>query len=617
MTKLFSIAILISLMGCKAGVKGEGSSFLQSIRRLIPSSLSGDQELYNEIVKSGGYFALSYHLPGSDNASPENNYFAAIEESAASTECYQLVSGEQVWQSLGGANAKAVVAPKQYFVSDGKLVPSALREFKLSCQGASLRKDFYSDDGSTLLKSLTIDHLSLKPLNGNLAASADELLAQYPLKAWSQAGYTLANALWLPGSAYIKQHESYAKDSIAVSDCSMQEAGLPSPVPCAVKRLEDFFPYVWTHADGSFRSSYQLADGDITTYKTGMRIWIAKQAIDGRGSQFSCFVEREGAIYFAILSKAGAEDLIQQTDGTAVAYRILLNKTALTSLTQAFIPASIRGTAIASDVGAAALDLFGLGGHGLNGALGAIDLNQLYNLPQDISGKGQVLALIAALGPVDILSDLNVMSQFYGLSSMSPCVANQHPCLQLQTTLKNAETSEVIDAALALEILHAMAPGADIILIEPEDKTPSGITKAIETASALPGVVSVTVAVGSSEAQEASLKAVVQKFPQLAFFATKSGDFPITQTPINAHPAPFAIYLQGRWAFVGGVSLAPPIWAGIVAILAEGFSKQNRSLAAAIQKAGQDGGGFSTLLESAKAASGDVTHLLKYLLSLP
>ncbi len=72
--------------------------------------------------------------------------------------------------------------------------------------------------------------------------------------------------------------------------------------------------------------------------------------------------------------------------------------------------------------------------------------------------------------------------------------------------------------------------------------------------------------------------------------------------------SPIAIFYEQQWHIGGGTSASAPLWAGVVALIAQSFQQKNLSLPNAIIQLSANGGGFNVMLYAAKAANSTVFY---------
>jgi subtilase family serine protease len=228
-------------------------------------------------------------------------------------------------------------------------------------------------------------------------------------------------------------------------------------------------------------------------------MWIANSPLPPSNgtTTYRVFYEANGNVYMAALEKSGTAFLYSQTDGSFVDYTITFNQAAINSITQGLITgASVAGSKAGNSSEVPTVDLFGIGGHAVNGALAPADLQAHYRLPSGLNGAGQTIAIVDAPGSGDVADDLNVFSQYYNLpqcNSANPCF--QHIDLSNGAPIQSNQDwgSEV---ELDTQTVHAVAPGAKIILVTANSQNLSDIIAAINYAAGLPGVTAVTMSFG-------------------------------------------------------------------------------------------------------------------------
>jgi subtilase family serine protease len=106
-------------------------------------------------------------------------------------------------------------------------------------------------------------------------------------------------------------------------------------------------------------------------------------------------------------------------------------------------------------------------------------------------GSGETIALIEAYHDPTLASDLNVFDQAYGLPTPSLTVDN------LAGGLTNDGWG--LEESLDVEWSHAVAPGANLLVVEASSQTLPALIAAVNIARDTPGVVSVSMSWGFSE----------------------------------------------------------------------------------------------------------------------
>jgi subtilase family serine protease len=112
------------------------------------------------------------------------------------------------------------------------------------------------------------------------------------------------------------------------------------------------------------------------------------------------------------------------------------------------------------------------------------------------NGSGQTIAIVDAYNQPNIANDLHIFDSMYGLSDPpSLQVVNENGGSSLPTTNQGWGLEESLD----VEWAHAMAPGANIILVEANSNSYSDLMAGVNYARNLPGVSVVSMSWGSSE----------------------------------------------------------------------------------------------------------------------
>lgn len=169
------------------------------------------------------------------------------------------------------------------------------------------------------------------------------------------------------------------------------------------------------------------------------------------------------------------------------------------------------------------------------------------------NGAGQTIALIDAYNDPTIQADLTAFDAAFGLANTTLTVVNQNGATTgLPAVDPEGPGSDdwEVEEALDVEWAHAMAPGADIILVEATDSSPSNLFAAANWARQETGVSVVSMSWGgnetSSETQYDSI------------FTTPSGHIGVTfiaSTGDSSAPAGYPAYSPNVLA-VGGTELS-------------------------------------------------------------
>jgi hypothetical protein len=107
------------------------------------------------------------------------------------------------------------------------------------------------------------------------------------------------------------------------------------------------------------------------------------------------------------------------------------------------------------------------------------------------NGSGETIAIIEAYHDPTLVSDLAVFDQTYNLPATTPTVVN----------LGGARSNPgwALEESLDVEWAHAIAPGANLVVIEAKAQTRSALLAAVDTARYLPGVDVVSMSWGFGE----------------------------------------------------------------------------------------------------------------------
>ena len=112
-------------------------------------------------------------------------------------------------------------------------------------------------------------------------------------------------------------------------------------------------------------------------------------------------------------------------------------------------------------------------------------------------GSGETIALIEAYNDPTITSDLNTFDQTFGLPPANLTVVNQAGNAVSATAQTNSGWTE--EESLDVETAHAIAPGANILVVEANSQSIQDLLAAVNTARNTPGVVAVSMSWGFPE----------------------------------------------------------------------------------------------------------------------
>ena len=478
-------------------------------------TLSPDQQTFESVNLQGGQYSLLWHFPyGGGNMVSGTDYLAAVSSGVLAQSPSQGAQVETAHStSLDAALQGRVPNPTRY-VSFGSIVVAPTNTLRrVSYVGTGVRVDYLASDGFTVLTSAQFSQYSSVPLAGTMGDSPEELLAGVPIQDWVGYHNFAATATWQSGSAYIKQHGARVGDVVIAEDCPNDTTPVTTtgnlPSPCATgATLEQIFPATLPLQTLHPYEHALLADGHIAQV-AGVRMWVANAPLppdEDATPAYRVYFELNGNVYTGILEKDGTPFRYRQADGSAVDYTMSLNQAAVDSLQAGVITGATAGSQAGSsaEIGAT-VDLFGIGGHGIDGALAPVDLRTHYDIPAGLDGSGQTIAIVDAPALYDVAqADLNVFSQAYGLPQCN--VAN--PCFQhvdLSSGVPAPDDRWSSEIALDTQMAHAIAPGATIVLVTAASRSEADLMAAVDYAAALPGLTAMSLSFsGTSTSAQAT-----------------------------------------------------------------------------------------------------------------
>ena len=162
-----------------------------------------------------------------------------------------------------------------------------------------------------------------------------------------------------------------------------------------------------------------------------------------------------------------------------------------------------------------------------------------------LDGTGQTIAIVDAYDNPNIFQSLDAFDTQFGLTDSGPTLAQQYgPASSFLTVLnQSGQTTSLpatdpngagtanweLEAALDVEWVHAIAPGAQIVLVEANSQSLSDLMAGVATAASQPGVSVVSMSWGFPEGQavfaadEANYDSVFN-VPGVTFLAS-TGDY--------------------------------------------------------------------------------------------
>ena len=172
------------------------------------------------------------------------------------------------------------------------------------------------------------------------------------------------------------------------------------------------------------------------------------------------------------------------------------------------------------------VDLVGIGGTGVNGALSPQDLRTHYDVPAGLDGTGQTIAVVNAPGPANInyVDDLEAYSQAFGLPLCADSAGSCFLHVDLSSGIFTGTTNGgATEATLDIEMVHAMAPRANIVLVTAASSKFADMMAAVNYAAGLPQVSIVSLSYAYNYAANAGV--IAGEEPQLAQFVAQGKVF--------------------------------------------------------------------------------------------
>jgi hypothetical protein len=333
----YSVAVLsvVLVSGCGGGSSGDSSNS-------GASNLSAVQQNYESVAlaANGGFHALSGSLnfttsPTGVMSFNASSYFysidSSISQSAASGPQTLTINHSQVASLALPTNG----VPARYLINDAVYVGASPGPAQVSYSGANVLNKFFATDGQTVVESLLGTSYTVVPLSGALSSAPAELVSYsaFGLLTNTVNGRSLYNtqAVWQPGSAYVKVVRQTVGNLLSVGDCVAPKTTGVNMTPCsAASTLEAFFPYT----NGT--TTYQLADGQISTV-AGARAWVSNATSSSSATPAHLvFYQAAGGIYVGNLVNDGTTiSSAPLGGGAAQPFEVFLNNAALQSVKSA------------------------------------------------------------------------------------------------------------------------------------------------------------------------------------------------------------------------------------------------------------------------------------------
>ena len=498
-----AMSMAAALSACGGGGGGGGGS------PGTAQTLSADQKIYEDAALHGGIGGVSYNMPygGGNLVTGTNLLYSTLTTLPASP----LTAGAQTVAPQRATLTTSLALPtpqKTWYFAGGQFVGrSPTANEQVSYEGGAVRVVGYADDNQTVVEGLDETGFREVALSGQATASPVELLAVLPLDQFADAGNFTASTSWQQGAFYVARKETLASDRTLLEACypaaDMATASTSAmPPPCfASGSLANMFPVtLYSPTSSHPRETFDAADGTVSTVQ-GVQVWTANQP-EPRGAypttSYRVFIQQGTAIYAGVVQRQGTAVFNTLTDGSVIGDAISLNQAAIATVSQGIViaPATARDTTGFLRT-LATQDLYGIGGTGPNGSLSPSDLRTHYDVPASLDGTGQTVAVVDAPGPwwINYVDDLQAYSRAFGLPvcTNSPGSCFQHVDLSggVFTGTGNGGAGE---ATLDLEMVHAIAPGATVVLVTAASGSLADMMAAVNYAASLPqvGIVSIS-----------------------------------------------------------------------------------------------------------------------------
>ncbi len=404
------------------------------------ATLSADQKIYEDAALHGGIGGISYNVPYGGGVLASGNSF--VYSTLTTLSASPLASGSQTVTPRLATVAPSLTPPsphKSWYLVGGQFVArSTTANEQVSYDGTAVQVVRYADDNQTIVDGFHEDAFREVALSGSVSSAPAELLGVLPLDQWAAGGNFSAATPWQPGAFYVARKETLTADRTLLEACyplaNLATASTATmPPPCFSGSLASRFPLtLWFPASSHPRETYAAADGTVSTLQ-GLQVWTANQPEPGGGyltRSYRVFIQQGGAIYAGVMQRQGTAATSTLSDGSVVGEVFALNQAAISTVGQGVVltPSTPRQTAGILR-GLSTLDLYGIGGTGVNGALSPQDLRTHYDVPPALDGTGQTIAVVDSPGPswINYIDDLQAYSLAFGLPV---CASAAGSCFQ-------------------------------------------------------------------------------------------------------------------------------------------------------------------------------------------
>jgi hypothetical protein len=499
------------------------------------ASLTVDQRTFETAEADGGAATLSWGIPfdGGPLKSPDHHLAATFSGGLKASPSTGPQALRSTRRNLASPLGLPSVVATQVIVG-GNLSPAT--SVRIRYDGGRILKEYLAD-GGVVLWAEDIHDLTITALSGALTASPARLAESIPLVNWTNSRNLAAGAQWKAGSAFVTRESLHLGDTVYAQSCTADSSDVNTVCPGGAV-LENAFPQTLIGSTGRPYEVDFLADGDISVVQ-GLRMWISREPrslVASNTQRHRVYYERGGAIHAGTLIRDRTPLTTRQSNGAIVTWSTQLNQAAVDSIAAAFVVNGVKSDgATSSVVTGPTVDLLRIGGHGVNGMLNPADLRAHYGVPSGWTGAGQTIAIVAVAGTGNVAADLNAFSRAVGLPE---CNAS-NPCFEqidLRSDTSTASDSEWgLERALDVQTIHAMAPGAKIVLVTSVSNRWNDLSVAIARAASIPGVTAVSMSFSSAESSSnVSSARVFSAYPTVAFFASAGDEGHVARFPAAA-----------------------------------------------------------------------------------
>ncbi|HEX7644925.1 MAG TPA: DUF4214 domain-containing protein [Burkholderiaceae bacterium] len=551
-----------------------------------------NQAIFESTALHGGEATLVFNFPfGGGTLVSGTNY---IYSNSTGVLPASPINGPQietpVFTSLDAGLTFSAPGPTRVLQNGQIMLLAAAAQRRITYVNNAIHVDYLATDGQTALTSSVFSNYAMVGLSGLMDNSPEQLQAAVPVGTWINANNFSANAQWQTGSAYIVKQGYRASDTVIVNDCNNTKLTTytsgTAPTPCAVNAtLDNFFPVSLLGSSPYYPYETDFAeDGTIGTVQ-GVRMWVANAPLpltESPVQAYRVYFELGGNVYLGLFEKSGAPYNYSQADGSVAHYLLTLNPAAVASIQAGIITGTVTagsGAGLGKTINNT-VDLFGIGGHGVNGSLTPADLRAHYNIPSGLDGTGQTIVIIDPPGSGDVADDLNTFSSYYGL----PLCNASNPCFKHIDLSNGATSAPGGDAGREIELdtqmAHGIAPKATIVLVTAASYSFADLNAAMTYAATnVPGATVVSMSIGgqadtSTQQAQDRLLAGYQAQGGPVFFAS-SGDIGYSATAQYPAASPYV-------TSVGGTRITAVPWTSSASEIAWQYSSGGPNLYAAM-----------------------------------